>query len=538
MLEKGLVYKKKSPVNWCPKCNTVLANEQVHDGKCWRHEDTKVEIKHLEQWYFKITDYAEELADFSKLENWPPMIKKLQKNWIGKSHGTEIEFKINNEPWKIFTTRPDTLMGVTFLVISAQHPRLMEIVTKEQKKEVEGFVKKLSSVSEEEIDKLDKEGVFTGVYAVHPLTGEKVSVWAGNFVLADYGSGMVMAVPAHDQRDFEFAKKYGIKIKQVIEGDISKSAFIGSGKLINSDKFNGLENEEAKKKITEELEKKKLGKSIVNYRLRDWLISRQRYWGTPIPVIECSECGSVPVPEKDLPVKLPENIKFGKGNPLETDEKWINVKCPVCGKSARRVTDTMDTFVNSSWYYLRYCDSKNTKEIFDKKKAGYWCPVDFYIGGKEHACMHLIYIRYYTKFLRDLGLLNFDEPAIRLFNQGMLHGEDGNKMSKSLGNVIDPLDLISKYGADALRMFVVSVASPDSDFNWSDKAFQGSVKFIKKVYNYFETARVGKSEAVSESKLNKFIKLITADIENLKYNLAVIKLRSLFEGFKEEESRE
>ncbi len=538
MFEKGLVYKKKSPVNWCPKCNTVLANEQVHDGKCWRHEDTKVEVKHLEQWYFKITDYAEELSDFSKLENWPAMIKKLQKNWIGKSYGTEIEFKINDEPWKIFTTRPDTLFGVTFLVISAQHSRLMEIVTKEQKKQVEKFVDKLSSVSEEEIDQLEKEGVFTGAYAVHPLTGEKVPVWAGNFVLADYGSGMVMAVPAHDERDFKFAKKYGIPIKQVIEGDISKSAFVGSGKLINSGKFDGIENEEAKKNITAELEKKKLGKSVINYRLRDWLISRQRYWGTPIPMIECSHCGSVPVPEKDLPVKLPDSVKFGKGNPLETDEKWISVKCPVCGKPARRVTDTMDTFVNSSWYYLRYCDSKNTKEIFDKKKTDYWCPVDFYIGGKEHACMHLIYIRYYTKFLRDLGLLKFDEPAVRLFNQGMLHGEDGNKMSKSLGNVIDPLDLISKYGADAVRMFLVSVASPDSNFNWSDKGFQGSVRFMKKVWNYFETVKIGKSDAVSESKLNKSIKLITEDIENLKYNLAIIKLRFLFEGFKEEESRE
>ena len=729
MLEKGLVYQKKSPVNWCPKCNTVLANEQVHDGKCWRHENTNVEIKHLNQWYFKITNYAEELADFESVKEWPDLIKKLQKNWIGKSHGSEINFEIENknincvivhgcpsnaekamnpetrtydkhwipwikkelskreikvsvplmpEPWKanynswkkefdkldinensilighscgcsflvkwlgetkqkikeliliapwkiaksggaekgfydykiddsiksrvkdiiiftsnneeldgrrsvkifgealnakiielknkghftlndmgseefeellneivekwpIFTTRADTIYGVTFMVISAQHPRLMELAIPGQKKEVEKFVKKLRSVSQEEIEQLDKEGVFTGSYAINPINNEKIPVYAGNFVLADYGCGMVMAVPAHDERDFQFAKKYKIPIKVVINPDSFElnaekmsHAYTGEGKLINSEKFNELSSREAVSEITKFLEKKEKGKFVVNYKLRDWLISRQRYWGTPIPIIHCEKCGAVPVSEKELPVELPYNVKFGKGNPLETAEKWIKIKCPKCKENARRETDTMDTFVNSSWYYLRYCDSKNNKKIFDRKKAGYWTPIDMYIGGKEHACMHDIYIRFYTKFLRDLGLIKINEPAVKLFVQGMVHGEDGNKMSKSLGNVIDPLDTIEKYSADALRFFLVSVASPDSDFNWSDKGIQGTFKFVNKLFDYFQRAKIGKSSKKAESKLNKAIKEISLDIENFKYNFAVIKIRALLDVFEEE----
>jgi leucyl-tRNA synthetase len=542
MFEKGLAFKKKSPVNYCGKCDTVLANEQVHNGKCWRHEDSEVEIKHLDQWYLKITDYAEELADFSKANEWPDLIKKLQKNWIGKSYGTEIDFEINNETWKVFTTRPDTLYGVTFMVISAQHPRLFELVTDDKKKEVEKFLKKLKSVSQEDIDQLEKEGIFTGSYAINPVNNEKIPVYAGNFVLADYGCGMVMAVPAHDQRDFEFAKKYKIPIKIVIqpeEYDINASrmsrAYTGDGRLVDSGKFDGWGNRNAIDAITKFLEKNKKGRKTVNYKLRDWLISRQRYWGTPIPIIYCDECGIVSVPEKELPVELPEKVKFGKGNPLETAESWIKVKCPKCGKAGRRETDTMDTFVNSSWYYLRYCDSKNKKQIFDKKKTDYWCPVDMYIGGKEHACMHDIYIRFYTKFLRDIGLLSFDEPAVKLFVQGMVHGGDGNKMSKSLGNVIDPLDIIKKYSADSLRLFLVSNASPDSDFNWSDKGVQTSFKFVNRVFTNFEYIKIGKSDKRVESKINKAIKDITEDIENFKYNLAVIKLRQLFEVILEEE---
>ncbi len=484
----------------------------------------------------KITDYADELNDFSQLEQWPDLIKKLQKNWIGKSYGTEIEFEIEREKWPIFTTRPDTIFGVTFMVISAQHPKLMKLVKDEQKKDVKKFLKKIKSVSEKEMEDLEKEGVFTGSYAVNPINGEKVPVYVGNFVIADYGSGMVMAVPAHDERDFQFAKKYGINIKEVISGgDVKNHAYTGEGKLINSGEFNGMNNIEAKEKITKFLEKKKIGKKTINFRLRDWLISRQRYWGTPIPIINCDKCGAVPVPEKDLPVKLPKNVKFGKGNPLEIAEDWINVKCPHCRGDAKRETDTMDTFVNSSWYYLRYCDAQNNEEIFNKEKANYWCPVNFYIGGKEHACMHLIYIRFYTKFLRDLGLLKFDEPAIKLFNQGFVYGEDGNKMSKSLGNTVDPLDTINENSADALRMFEVSVASPDSDFNWSDKGVKNIQKFLNKIINYFENIKLGKSSASIESKVNKAILKITEDIENLKYNLAVIKIRQLFEFISEQE---
>ncbi|MGV8169683.1 MAG: class I tRNA ligase family protein [Candidatus Nanoarchaeia archaeon] len=886
MYEKGLAYKKKSPVNWCPKCNTVLANEQVHSGKCWRHEDTEVEVKNLEQWFFKTTAYAEELYDgIENLRDWPEVIKKLQKNWIGKSTGTEIQFRINNENWTIFTTRADTLMGVTFLVISAQHPRLQELVTAEQKKAVDEFLKTLRSVKQEDIDQLEKEGVFTGSYAIHPLTNEKIPVYAGNFVLADYGSGMVMAVPAHDQRDYEFAKKYGgetesneakhncvlihgctiyeerakkinelnwlpwvkkdliknnvptetplmpdvvvpdydswkkeleknninestilvgyscgasflvrwlgdtkrkinklilvaprkiveheekesaeavralhnyeidlaiknrvkkimiftsdneidlgkesvkifhdalggeiinlsgrghytsndmgteefpelveeimkssnkgeIKIKWVImpsfgkpqekeekrytitavikrksdnkyllvkwkqfdwiapvvggidEGETpeqaaerevleetgfktkaikklggpieerfyaenkkvwrhridqpvlleivddkqqeidkdekdklevvwmtfedamknithdynkiglkilenGESAFTDYGVLVNSGDFDGLTSEEAKEKITAHLEKKKLGKKITNYRLRDWLISRQRFWGTPIPVVYCEKCGTVPVKEEDLPVTLPDDVKFlDVKNPLTTYEPFLKTHCPKCNGPAKRETDTMDTFVNSSWYYLRYTDPKNKHKIFDKKLAEHWAPVDLYIGGKEHACMHLIYIRFYTKFFRDIGLLEFDEPAIKLFNQGMLQGPDGEKMSKSKGNVVLPETVSHKYGLDAARLFLVSVASPDKDINWSDKGVEGSVRFLNKIINYTENVKFGVTSKKTKSKIHQTIKEMTENIEALQYNIAVIKIRELFDSLEEEISKE
>ena len=472
--EKGLAYRKKAPVNWCPKCNTVLANEQVQNGKCWRHEDTDVEVKKLEQWFLKTTKYADELLDSVDSLDWPDRIKSMQKNWIGKSYGAEIIFDVNNEPWKIFTTRPDTIFGVTFMVVSAQHEKLFDLVTKEHKKDVENFLRKIKSTKKEDADKLDKEGVFTGSFAVNPMTLEKVPIWIGNFVVADYGSGMVMAVPGHDQRDFDFAKKYKLPIKFVIKPEEYEmnlkdmnEAYSGKGVLINSDKFNDLENDEAKEKIVKELSKRKLGKKQFQFKLRDWLVSRQRYWGTPIPIVYCDSCGTVPVKEKDLPIKLPERVVFGKGNPLETNKKFLEVKCPSCGKKARRETDTMDTFFDSSWYYLRYCDSGNKKLPFDKKKVNYWMTVDQYIGGAEHACLHLIYARFFTKALRDLGFFGseeFDEPFSSLFNQGLIHGEDGNKMSKSLGNVIDPLVITKKYGADSLRLFLVSVASQDKDF--------------------------------------------------------------------------
>ncbi|MAH03537.1 leucine--tRNA ligase [Candidatus Pacearchaeota archaeon] len=532
MLEKGIAYRKKAPVNWCSKCNTVLANEQVINGKCWRHEDTEIKIKHLEQWFFRITNYAEELIKGLDKLDWPAKAKTMQKNWIGKSYGTEINFKINGKNWPIFTTRPDTLYGVTFMVISAQHLRLNELITKEKKKDVEKFLKKIKSVSEKDKSNLDKVGVFTGSYATNPINNKKIPIYTGNFVLADYGSGMVMAVPAHDKRDFLFAKKYNLPIKEVIKGgDISKNSYEGEGVLVNSGAFNKLKNREAKEHITKALEMKKLGKKIVQYKLRDWLISRQRYWGTPIPIIYCDKCGIVPILEKNLPVKLPNKVKFGKENPLKTNDKFVNVKCLKCKGKARRETDTMDTFVNSSWYHMRYTDPKNDKKIFDSKKVNYWEPINQYIGGPEHITMHLIYTRFYTKFLRDLGLLKFDEPALKYFTQGIVKGGDGEKMSKSRGNIVEPLNIINKYGADSLRLYLVSNSSPDKDFDWNDKGIQGNFKFIKKVYSYFEKFNSGKTSSKIESKLNKTIKEVTENIESFKHNLAVIKIRDLFNKF-------
>tara|TARA_Y100000031_G_scaffold154102_1_gene200877 strand:- start:703 stop:3150 length:2448 start_codon:yes stop_codon:yes gene_type:complete len=575
MFEKKLVYRKKAPVNFCKKCDTVLANEQVHNGKCWRHENTEVEIKQLEQWFIKTTAYVDELLDKIEGLQWPERVKSMQKNWIGKSEGTEIIFDINNEKWKIFTTRPDTIYGVTFMVVSAQHEKLMELITKEQKKEVEKFLKKIKTTKQENIDKLDKEGVFTGSYAINPINNEKIPVYVGNFVVADYGSGMVMGVPAHDQRDFDFAKKYNLKIKPVIvpetvsvedfkkgpstvekkiikiKGqekalkkileDISggKTCYVGGeGILINSDKFNGLNSREAKEHITKFLKSENLGKKTIQYKLRDWLISRQRYWGTPIPFVYCDKCGIVPIPEKNLPVLLPEKVKFGKGNPLKTNKNFLETKCPKCKTKAKRETDTMDTFFDSSWYYLRYCDNKNNKEAFDKKKVKYWMPVDQYIGGVEHACMHLIYARFFTKMLRDFGFVNFDEPFTRLFNQGMLHGSDGEKMSKSKGNVVNPDEVSKKYGMDTARFFLLSLAAPDKPRDWSEKGIEGSLKFIKKIMNYFDSVKIGKADAKTESKLNKSIKEVTRQIERFNYNLSVIKIRELFNSLPKETSKD
>ncbi len=828
-LKKGLAYRKNSSVNWCSKCDTVLANEQVVDEKCWRHKDTNVVLKPLEQWFFKTTKYAEELLREIDSLDWPERIKAMQKNWIGKSEGAEIMFEIPysketnfvllhgsgssperypwlekelksrgyrvqsptlahsdktranekedmeslwkqvkfdedsvvigyslgaivalkaieelnhkvkklvlvagfSEPkfkrksspldynWKfdfkkikencgsiailhdlndpyifteqahklhdslggelvnvnaqgahftgetepsvlenslnftpVFTTRADTLFGVTFLVISAQHTRLNELVTNEQKKDVDTFLRKIKSTKQEDMDKLEKEGVFTGSYAIHPLTGKKIPIWAGNFVVADYGSGMVMAVPAHDERDFEFAKKYGLEIKPVIlkmseesysfvmgvdeneikgiganiiektkngffkikipfnklesykdfirknmipnfwnefsikngfyfifkhkngrteefelnektnniideygmtfngkrpknvpenvyawlaENEFYKELLIhqDQGVLINSGDFNGLTSEEAKEHILKTLESKKLGRFVTQYKLRDWLISRQRYWGTPIPIIYCNNCGIVPVPEKDLPVLLPEKVKFGEGNPLLTNEKFIKVKCSGCGKEARRETDTMDTFMDSSWYYLRFTDPGNSKMPLSPDAMSYWMPIDFYVGGAEHACGHLMYARFITKALRDLGYLTFSEPFKRLFNQGMVHGEDGVVMSKSRGNVVDPLDISNKYGADTLRLFLVSIASPDKDSSWSANGVESMHKFVQRIFAYGKNAKFGKSSTRIQHKVNKAVIEISREIEGLGYNMAVIKLRALFDSFED-----
>lgn len=545
MFGKGLAYQKTSAVNWCPKCNTVLANEQVHEGKCWRHEDTKVEIRQLKQWFLKTTEYADELYEGIDKLNWPEKTKAMQKNWIGKSHGTEIGFEINEETWPIFTTRPDTIHGVTFLVVSAQHEKLMDLVTKEQKPAVEKFLNKLKSVSEKELADMEKEGVFIGCYAINPINGKEIPVYAGNFVVADYGSGMVMAVPAHDQRDFEFAKKYGIEIKQVITTKdpldfknkyTGEKAFTVYGTLIGSKQFSGMESEIAKEEITKYLEEKGKGRKVTNFKLRDWGISRQRYWGTPIPIIHCDKCGAIPVPEKELPVQLPKNVKFGKGNPLETNEDWIKVKCPKCGKPARRETDTMDTFANSSWYFLRFTDPQNNEEIFDKKKAKYWCPVDTYIGGAEHACMHLIYSRFYTRFLRDLGLIQFDEPAKKLFHQGMLSGEGGVKMSKSKPEtVVLPEEISKKYGIDTARFFLSSLASPDKNIDWNESGINGSFRFTKRIISYFERLENKKDSKEMLILLNKTIKNVTENYENFEYRKATIELRGLFDKIEKEQ---
>ena len=414
----------------------------------------------------------------------------------------------------------------------------MDVVETQQKEEVDSFLKKITTVSKKsvkDIEELDKEGVFTGSYAVNPINGEKIPIWAGNFVVSDYGSGMVMAVPGHDQRDFEFAKKYKIKIKQVVDGQITeKRAYCEYGKLVNSEDFNGLESKDAIEKINSYLEKNNFGRKTFNYRLKDWLISRQRYWGTPIPIVYCDKCGIVPISENDLPVKLPREVKFGGGNPLKTNKEFLKVRCPKCSRIGRRETDTMDTFVNSSWYYMRYCDPHNDEKIFDKNKVKYWTPIDQYIGGPEHITAHLIYARFYAKFLRDLGLIDFDEPALRYFTQGIIKGADGEKMSKSRGNVVEPLETIEKYGADTLRLYLISNGSPKNDFVWDPKGLESTQKFLIKVYNYFSSFKKGNSSNKIESKINKAIKDITLHVDKFEHNSAIIKLRALFFLFENE----
>jgi len=541
LYEKGLAYRKKAPVNWCETCQSVLANEEAEGGKCWRCGN-EIVIKELEQWFFKITKYADRLIEDLEKIQWPEQIKTMQRNWIGRSRGIEIYFEINGKKWPIFTTRPDTIFGVTFMVVSLQHPNLMELVTDNQKKEVEKFLKKIKTIKQEDADKLEKEGVFTGSYAINSLTKDKIPVYAGNFVVSDYGGGMVMAVPGHDQRDFEFAKKYKLKIKEVIRGeksDIKKMVYTGKGNLINSEQFNGLDNEAAKIKISDYLEKNKLGKRIVNYKIRDWMISRQRYWGTPIPMIYCNKCGAVPANEKDLPVLLPEKVDFNiSGNPLANSKEFVNTICPKCGGKGRRETDTMGGFVDSSWYFIRYCDSKNKKAPFSKEKAEYWMPVNQYIGGAEHAVMHLMYSRFFVKVLKDLGFVKFDEPFEKLFNQGMLCGADGEKMSKSRPEyVIFQTDISNKYGIDTARLFLMSVSSPDKQMEWNDEGVEGSFRFIRKITDYFRKVKIGKADSKTESKLNKTIKIVTRQIEEFKYNLAIINIRSLFESIPQETSK-
>ncbi len=513
--EKGLAYRKKSSVNWCPSCKTVLANEQVIDGKCWRC-NSQVELKELEQWYFKITDYAEQLLEDHKLleGKWPERVLIMQKNWIGKSYGITVNFKLDDgTPFPIFTTRPDTIYGVTFMALSPEHPLVNEILktaTEEKRKEIEEFLERTRKVNIEKRREglLEKEGVFTGRYVINPLNNEKVPLYIANFVLMEYGTGAIMAVPAHDQRDFEFAKKYNIPIKVVIQPPDKelkpqemREAYIDDGIQVNSDKFNGLPNREAMEKIMDYIEEKGWGKRTVNYRLKDWLISRQRYWGNPIPVVYCEKCGIVPVPEEELPVKLPADVSItGEGNPLEKNEEFVNTKCPKCGSPAKRETDTMDTFVDSSWYFARYCSPRYDKAPFDKEKADFWMPVDQYIGGIEHAVLHLLYARFFTKVMRDIGLLSADEPFERLLTQGMVI-KDGAKMSKSKGNVVDPDDIVKKYGADTLRLFILFASPPERDLEWSDTGIEGMWRFINRIWNFVQQYK----EKLIEFKNKNFV---------------------------------
>ena len=497
LFNHSLAYKKKSYVNWCPSCQTVLANEQVVNGKC---ERCKAEVgkKDLEQWFFKITEYADELLqDLDKLNGWPEKVKTMQANWIGKSRGAQVTFKVDglDESLTVYTTRPDTIYGVTYMVMAPEHPMVAKLIEgTEQKEACEKFVHKMQFLNEIErtSSDIEKEGVFTGRYVINPITGDKVPLYLANYVLTDYGTGVVMAVPAHDQRDFDFAKKYNLPIKVVItpdgsdiDGNTMPASFEAEGIMVNSGEFNGLGNKEALSKIIDYMDKNGIGESKVNFRLRDWLISRQRYWGAPIPVIYCEDCGAVGVPESELPVMLPEDVEFtGQGkSPLTTSKSFVNAPCPKCGKMGVRETDTMDTFVCSSWYFLRYCDPKNDNEPFSFDALKYWMGVDQYIGGVEHAILHLLYARFFTKALYKMGLVPVDEPFDNLLTQGMVL-KDGTKMSKSLGNVVSPEEIISKYGADTARLFILFAAPPERDLEWSDTAVEGSYRFINRVFRF------------------------------------------------------
>ncbi len=498
LYEKGLVYKRTSFVNWCDECQTVLANEQVEEGKCWRC-DSVVRQKDLEQWFFKITDYAEELLDFSKVIDWPERVKAMQTNWIGKSEGTEINFELENDARiiKVFTTRPDTIFGVTFMALPPEHPYVMEWLKEESEdSDIKKFCDKV--INEDKITRsatdTTKEGVFTGRYCINPVNGDKVQIWITNYVLMDYGTGAVMAVPAHDQRDFEFSKKYNIPLKIVIQNkednleiDKMTEAYTETGMLVESGLFSGMNSQDSKSKISQWLQENELGKKTITFRLRDWGVSRQRYWGNPIPVIYCEKCGTVLVPDDQLPVRLPDHVQVGKTtqNPLLSVEEWLHTTCSNCGGPATRESDTMDTFVDSSWYFARYTDAHNDKQPFDPKKADYWLPVDQYVGGIEHACMHLLYARFFHKFMRDCGLVKSDEPFARLLTQGMVL-KDGAKMSKSKGNVVDPQEYIDRFGADTIRLFVLFASPPEKDVEWSDDGVMGAFRFCNRLWRFFD----------------------------------------------------
>lgn len=572
MLEKDLAYRQESYVNWCEKCATVLANEQVQGGKCWRC-GSEVEQKFLRQWFLNIRAYAEELLEGLKEVDWPEKVKVMQRNWIGKSKGTVIKFPVVNEDKTIdiFTTRPDTLFGVTFMVFAPEHPWVRKwIEGTEYEEEFEHIYQETMKQNQFERTDADieKKGMFIGKYALNPLTEEKIPIYIGNFVIYEYGAGAVMAVPAHDQRDFEFAKEYDIPIKVVIQpfdyelnAEKMTRAYESDGVLINSKEFNGMENRTAINAITENLEEINMGKSTVNYRLRDWLISRQRYWGCPIPIIYCEKCGAVPVPFENLPVKLPEDVKFtGKGNPLKTSENFVNIKCPKCGGDAKRETDTMDTFVDSSWYFFRFCDPHNKEEPYNKEKVNYWGNIDQYIGGIEHAIMHLLYARFWTKIGRDLNLHSHNEPFQALLTQGMINKshpycpkcdtfatktekdmqkcprcdaewiEKSVKMSKSLGNTVDPNKIMEEYGADSARFFILFGASPKSSLEWSEEGVGFASRFMKKTFSLLaeEPTKIRKTTNIRDTLINYYmhrtIKEITESMKDINIRDAVNKI--------------
>lgn len=554
--KRGLAVKKESAVNWCDTCNTVLANEQVIDGKCWRC-DHEVVKKDLSQWFFKITDYADELLkDLDLLPGWPERVKTMQHNWIGRSEGLEFSFEIPalNDTVAVYTTRPDTAYGVTFMALAAEHPLIKKICENNPKAdEINAFCERVRNQSEIErtSSESEKEGVFTGVYCINPFTGRKVEIWVTNYVLYDYGTGAVMGVPTGDQRDWMFADKYGIE-KIVTICPIGKELKLEEmtcaheekeGMLVNSGEFTGMEMHKAMSAIMDKAEAEGFGKRRVNYRLRDWLISRQRYWGAPIPIIYCPHCGEVLVPEDQLPVRLPEDVSFNAGakSPLATSEEFVHCKCPKCGADATRETDTMDTFLCSSWYYLRYTDAHNDKMPFDKELNNYWGPVDQYIGGIEHAILHLLYSRFFVKVLRDAGLVDYDEPFSNLLTQGMVI-KDGAKMSKSLGNVVSPEEILSKYGADTARLFILFAAPPERELEWSDQGVEGSFRFLNRIWRIVQAFEAVLAQKVTEYDhsnlseadkdlrrvLHSSIKKVTNDIETrFNFNTAISTMMEL-----------
>ena len=547
--EKGLAYKKEAKVNWCEKCHTVLANEQVEEGKCWRCK-TPVIKKGLSQWFFKITDYADRLlADLDKLPGWPERVKTMQRNWIGRSTGTQFSFTVEGMDEKIFvyTTRVDTVYGVTYMVLAPEHPLVEKLIAHNPEKDkLEAFIFEMKNQNDlaRTSEDAPKLGMPTGSYAIHPLTGERIPIWIANYVLYEYGTGAVMAVPEGDQRDWEFAKKYKLPIHMVIQNkehdlvlDNMEQAYDEDGYLVNSGEFDGLTSAEARQKITEKLEKMGIGEEKVNYRLRDWLISRQRYWGCPIPVVYCPTCGTVLVPDDELPVKLPEDVDFvtDATSPLETNKEFLYCRCPKCGGDAKRETDTMDTFIDSSWYFLRYCDPKNDKIPFDKEKCDYWMQVDQYIGGIEHAILHLLYARFFTKVLHDAGMVTASEPFENLLCQGMVL-KDGGKMSKSVGNVVSPEEIVSQYGADTARLFILFAAPPEKDLEWSERGVEGSYRFLKRVWSIVGTYHqlalhdntLSKDELALRRKLHQTIAKVTEDLDGkFAFNTAISAIMEL-----------